>query len=98
MEFMCIGTWRPLDEEGQRRFLDVVEAWTPPEGLEMKARWVTPSGKDFVLVETDRLELLMEGVANWAPFIDYEIFPIVDAERALPGMRRATEARKAFGR
>ncbi len=93
MLFMCHGVWRDLDEDDQQRMLDVYQTWSPPAGLTIQGQWVTPDGQDFVLVEADSVEVVSEGAANWAPFIDYTIHAIATAEAALPAIARAVAAR-----
>ena len=93
MRFMCVGTWRDVGEEGQRRMLEVFENWKPPTGLQFVHRWVTPAGMDFMVVDVESTEVLAEAVANWAPFIAYAVHPITEAETAFPGLKRAVLAR-----
>lgn len=97
MQFMCIGKWRGLGEDGQQRMLAVYEGWKPPKGLQILQHWVTPSGGDFVVVEVESPEALGEGIANWAPFIDYEVYPISPIGDAFPGLKRAMLERADLG-
>lgn len=95
MRFMCHGRLRPhLGEEGQARAATVFRKWQPSKGVVIHFRYVAPTGHDFVLVETESVEDLIEAAANWFPFIDYEIHPVTEAEIGVPRMEKATAERK----
>ena len=79
--------WKPRAGQGPvegERTLEVFSRWTPPEGFEFKGLWARPDGGGFCVCETSSAEVLYEATAPWSgAFLDYDIVPIVDMERAV---------------
>ena len=94
MLFMFTGRPRAgLAEADQQRALGVFRGWTPPSGMTIKAHYVAATGGDFVIVETSSVEAMIEAVAVWAPFITYEVVPIVEASDGAASMARGVTIR-----
>lgn len=94
MLFMCQGRPKPgLSPDDQSRALRLFAGWAPPQGLEVRAHYAAAGGGDFVIVETDSVEALIEATAAWAPFLSYEVTPIVAVREGVGGLARACEAR-----
>jgi len=94
MLFMCQGKPQPgLAAEEQKKALELFAAWKPPAGLEIKAHYLAASGGDFVVVETDSVATLIEATATWAPFVAYEVTPIVVVQDGVGGLARGEQAR-----
>jgi len=94
MLFMFSGRPRVgLSEADQQRALAVFRGWKPPDGLAIKAHYVAATGGDFVIAETTSVEAMIEAVSAWAPFITYEVSPIVEVSEGAGGIARAVEAR-----
>lgn len=97
MLFMCQGKAKPgLSPEDQRKVLGLFATWQPPAGLEIKAHYVTATGGDFVVVETDSVATLIEATALWAPFVVYEVTPIVAVADGVLSIQRAEEKRRTL--
>ena len=97
MLFMCQGTMKPgLSVDERQKVLQLFATWTPPAGLEIKAHYVSAAGGDYVIVETTSAEVLIEATAIWAPFVSYEVTPILAAQDAVGGIRRAEDTRRTL--
>ena len=67
------------DEAGWEMF----SRWEPPKGVEFKGFYGRADGGGFCLCETDSAEALYEATAPWAgAYLDYEVAPIIDMEKA----------------
>ena len=57
--------------------------WEAPEGLEFKGMWQRPDGGGFGICEVASAEVLYEATAPWSEaYLDYEVVPIVEIEKA----------------
>jgi hypothetical protein len=97
MLFMCAGKARPgLSMEDRQKVLQLFRSWVPPAGLEIKGHYVNATGGDYVLVETDSVEPIIEATAMWAPFVEYEVTPIIAVQDGIGRLARAEETRRAL--
>jgi hypothetical protein len=83
------------NEVAARRILDVYSKWTPPASMtfhQFVAR--VDGGGGFSLVETDNPADLMEITSKFAPFADYEIYPVVDIADGVRVLQEAAEFRR----
>ena len=97
MLFMFRGEPKPgMSEEEQKRALQVFRGWKPPAGMTVKAHYLGVSGGDYVIVEADSVEVMIEAVANWAPFVNYTADPIVEVTQGVGALDRAVSARAAI--
>jgi hypothetical protein len=97
MLFMCQGKARPgLSVEDQQKVLQLFASWKPPAGIEIKAHYLGAAGGDYVIVETSSVEALIEATSIWAPFVVYEVTPIVEAQLGVAGVTRADELRRSL--
>lgn len=89
MLFGVLYTWRAgLTEETQERTLNLFTQWSPP--FEFKANYTRGDGKGGIgIVESDSAEAIVEGIAPWGPFFDFEVMPIVDIQAAVPVLQHA---------
>lgn len=82
----------PADGEAS---LEMFTRWTPPEGLEFKGFFGRPDGGGFCICETPSAEVLFEATAPWAGgYLDYEIMPIVEMDKAVELQQKAFAFRK----
>jgi hypothetical protein len=83
--------YRPRDsvsEESQKRGLQLFANWTPP--YEFKAHWARADGHGGIaIIESDSVEALIEGVAPWGPFFEFEVTPVMDIQQAVPALQRS---------
>jgi hypothetical protein len=97
MLFMCAGKARSgLTSEDRQNVLKLFQTWTPPSGIEIKAHYATASGGDYVIVEASSVEPIIEATAMWAPFIDYDVTPIIAIREGVGGLVRAEATRTAL--
>lgn len=97
MLFMFRGEPKPgLTEEDQRRVLQVFRGWTPPAGIEIKAHYLAVSGGDYVIVEATSVAAMIEAVTNWAPYVTYQVTPIVEVADGVGAIDRAVSVRSAI--
>lgn len=84
MEFGVVYTVREtVSEEAEKRSLQLFTSWQPP--FEFKAHWARARGDGGIaIVETDSAAALLEGLAPWQPFFDFDISPVVGVEEAVP--------------
>ena len=78
-------------------FLSALDNWQPPEGVEIKAMYARPDGGGFAISEADTASHLMEAIAPFLTFNDYEVVPIVEIEEAAQIMGRAQAWRDSIG-
>ena len=88
MLFMCQGKTSPGCPDERQRVLQLFASWRRPPGWRSR-RTTLRTGGDYVVVETSSVEALIEATAVWAPFVDYEVTPIVTS-----GRRRRHPARR----
>ena len=88
--FMVAGTARPVATPAQlREILRVFGQWQPPAGTTMKSLNIAADGRhSFAMFEADSAALLSEATAAFTDYLDFEIFPLVTAEEAVPIMGR----------
>ena len=69
--------------------------WEAPEGVEFKGMWERPDGGGFGICEVASAEVLYEATAPWSgAYLDYDIAPIIEIEKALELANKATAFRK----
>ena len=85
------GQGPDMDEAGWALFA----RWEPPEGLEFKGMWARPDGGGFCVCEAASAEVLYEALAPWSGvYLDYDIAPIVEMEKANELSSKAIAFRK----
>jgi hypothetical protein len=77
MLFMVIERYRNQDAKAvYRRFRE--KGRQMPEGLGFVGSWVTADlDRCFQLMESERVELLQQWVAQWSDLVEFEIVPVV---------------------
>ncbi|MEW6270175.1 MAG: DUF3303 family protein [Thermodesulfobacteriota bacterium] len=94
MLFMCQGKPRSnLSPDDRRKALKLFGSWQPPAGMTIKGHYIAAGGGDFVIVETDSAETLIEATGTWSPFVDYQVTPIAEAQAGVGMLARADETR-----
>ena len=93
MLFAAIYTPRgTVTEESQKRSLQLFTNWQPP--FEFKANYTRGDGKGGIsIIESDSVEAVIEGIAPWAPFFEFDVTPVMPIEDALPALQRANDWR-----
>ena len=81
-----------VSEEADRRTLSLFANWTPP--FEFQSHWAFANGRGgFGVVETDSPNALLEGIAPWSTYFDFEVTPVVPIEEAIPIFAKVNEWR-----
>lgn len=90
--------WKPRvgqSPEVGEKSLEVFSRWEPPEGLEFRGMWSRADGGGFCVCEAASAEVVFEATAPWAgSFLDYDIVPIVDMDKAVGLLNKAIAFRK----
>lgn len=82
-------TKEDISEAEQKRSLNLFVQWTPPQGFEFKSHYVTGSGRNIAIVEVSSAAVLLEAMAPWDPFFDFDSEPCVLVEEAVPIIQKA---------
>jgi hypothetical protein len=90
--------WKPRPGQGPEsgeKGLEVFSRWKPPQGVEFKGMWGRADGGGFCVCEAASAEAIFEATAPWSgTFLDYDIAPIVDMEKAVELQKKAIAFRK----
>jgi hypothetical protein len=72
------------NEAAARRMLDLYSKWTPPESTTFH-QFVgrLDGGGTFAVIETDNPADLAATTSKFGPFVDYQVYPVVDVEDAV---------------
>ena len=86
------------DEARDRRTTRMLAAWKPPAGFEMKAWYDYADGTGGIaIVDAASAEALLEAVAPWATFFDFNAKPIVSVEVSTPIFEKSIAWRDGLG-
>ncbi len=67
-----------------RRSLEILVRWLPPEDQTFHQFVVrVDGGGGFAVVETDNAAGLLDGVAKFSPWFEFEVFPVLDIADAV---------------
>lgn len=76
-----------VTEDMEKRSLQLFTQWSPP--FEFKVHYSRgDNGGGIGIVETDSAEAIIEGIAPWIPFFEFEVMPVVDIQEAVPVVQR----------
>ena len=78
-----------ISEAEHSRGLNLFTQWTPPAGFVFQSHYVTGSGKNIAIVEVASAAVLLEAMAPWDPFLEFDSEPCVPAEEGVPIMQKA---------
>ena len=77
-----------VTEESQKRGLQLFTSWKPP--YDIKAHYARGDGEGGIaIIETDDPADIIEGVAPWVPFLEFDVTPIVPIEQSVPVTQQA---------
>jgi hypothetical protein len=81
-------TFTPRDgatEERDRRGLKLFGNWQAPAGFEFKGFYDYADGNGgMAIVECASADVMLEAIAPWATFFEFDIKPIVPIEKSTP--------------
>ena len=83
MLFVATYAPRAPSEEGDKRSLQLFTSWEPP--IEFTAHWARADGDGGIAVfEAESAAQVLEGLAPWAPWLEFDVIPVVPIEDAVP--------------
>lgn len=96
MLFAAIYTTTNTTEEAQQRSLQLFTSWQPP--VDFKAHYARADGSGGIAIfEADDAAVVLESVAPFTPFFDFETVPVLEIEQAIPVFARTQEWRGSVG-
>lgn len=83
-------------EAGQERAMKLLAQYEPSDDLVIH-QWLTrcDSGGGFSVIETDNADDLLHDLTMWSPYLDFQIFPVVDVVGAGGVQQRAIDFRNS---
>lgn len=102
MKFIVVTTPRPGGsakdtEEAVARVLELWLKWTPAAGMKIDQNFSrVDGGGNFAVVETDSATDMIEAVSAFGPYLDYQIFPVVDIAEGVSALQKGVEYRKSI--
>jgi hypothetical protein len=76
--------------EDQKKVWESWSRFEPPPGIEIKMNVTAVDGRGFAFIEAESAEVVFEVAAVWAgAYVDYEIVPVIEVDKALPLMEKA---------
>ena len=83
MLFAVVYTPKNESETTQERSLKLFVNWAPP--FEFKSHYARADGKGGIgIFEADDPAVILEGVAPFTPFFDFDVVPVTEIENAVP--------------
>ena len=74
-------------EERDKRQLALLTSWQPP--FEFKHHWArADQSAGIAIFEADSAAVVLEGIAPWNAYLDFEVSPIVAIEDAVPAIMK----------
>lgn len=81
-----------VTESSEKRTLQLFTNWQPP--FTFVHHWAFSDGSGgFGVLDTDSPTALMEGVAPWIAYFEFELMPVVEIEQAVPIFMKVNEWR-----
>ena len=86
------------NEDATRRLLEVYSRWTPPASTTIH-QFVgrLDSGGGFAVTETDNPADLADATSKFAPYFDYQIYPVADIAEVVQAVQQGVEFRGSSG-
>ncbi len=76
-------------EEASKRVLQIWSQWKQPAGLEIKAFYVlADESGGIVISEASTAAAVLEAISPFAPYLEYNVTPIVEITEAVPILQR----------
>ena len=90
MLFHVAYRYRSADEATAERRLRLFQNWQPPHGFEMQAAYTFADGSGGVnIVESDSAAAIAKAAAVFAPYLDFDITPLVSTEDGVAAFEEA---------
>jgi hypothetical protein len=92
MLFAALYTPKNESEESQKRSLKLFTSWSPP--FEFKAHYARGDAKGGIAIfEADDPAIVLEGVAPFTPFFDFDVVPVTEIDSAVPVFMKVNDWR-----
>jgi len=96
MLFAAIYTTTNTTEEAQQRSLELFTSWQPP--VDFKAHYARADGAGGIAIfEADDAAVVLEAIAPFTSFFDFETVPVLEIEQAVPIFAQAQAWRASVG-
>ena len=97
MLFAAVYRGKPhTSEERDKRQLALFTNWQPP--FEFKHHWARADQNGGIAIfEADSAAVVLEGIAPWNTYLDFEVTPIVAIEEAVPLLMKTNAWRDSVG-
>lgn len=76
-------------EADSKRIMQVFSQWKPPAGMEIKCHYARPDGGGFLVVDVNSVAPLVEAIAPYGIWLEYDVTPIVEITEAVPALNKA---------
>jgi hypothetical protein len=76
-------------EAADKRIMQVFSKWRAPAGMEIKGHYARSDNGGFLIVDANSVLPLIESIAVYAVWLDYEVTPIIEISEAIPALERA---------
>lgn len=103
MKYVVSWTFRSYgsaadNEAAPKRILELYSKWTPPEGMQIHhfLGSIAASG-GYMVLETDNPTDLAETIANFGPYADYRVDPVLDVADAIQVAQASIKFRDSIG-
>ena len=85
-------------EEEAKRILQIWSQWKQPAGMEIKAFYVLADQSGGIIIsEASTAAAVLEAISPFAPYLDYNVTPIVEITEAVPILQRVNAWRDSVG-
>ena len=71
-----------LTEAEEKRVLQLFSKWQPAPGEEIKGWWIAADGTGITLSEAASAEAVLEGLAPWHVYFEFNVQPAVEVAKA----------------
>jgi hypothetical protein len=96
MLFAAIYRTTNTTEEAQQRSLQLFTSWQPP--VDFKAHYALADASGGIAIfESDDAAAVLESVAPFTPFFDFEVTPVLEIEQAVPVFAKTQAWRDSVG-
>jgi hypothetical protein len=99
VDMKYVLTWETranASEEVDARSLQVFSKWTPSEGTDfVQFVWRVDGRGGFAVVETEDVTLIARDTAIFGAFLDFSVYPVLDAQEAARIAGEAVEFRQS---
>jgi hypothetical protein len=90
---LFVTTYTPratvISEATEKRVLQLFAQWKPAAGQEIKGWWLTPGGLGVQISEAKSAEAIMESIAPWGAYFEFNVQPAVEIGQAVAHLSKA---------